>query len=107
MTVDISKINVGDTVTVSHEVIQIDDDAKFPVRISPFAWVSLERIVSHHPKPREFKAGDKVTYRDSHIVYEFVAMRHEELCLFEPGVGFRIFMGRAIRDLRHADEQQP
>ncbi len=64
--IDVSKIRVGDEVTVRVKVTdRVSDTAVAPVRISIFgvvAWVPVDFIATHTPKPRDFNPGDRVTW---------------------------------------------
>lgn len=62
MTVDISKIRVGDKVTLTQSVVDTLDGDRLRVRHPTgwFEWVGPELITEHYPKPLEIEAGDTV-----------------------------------------------
>lgn len=98
--IDISKINVGDEVTVKAKVIQIDrKHTAEPVRLNGGSWVLGKDIIAHHPKPREFKPGDRVTAGGSHPLV-LVAMDGSEAWVKTPTGNFTV----DVSDLLHADE---
>lgn len=65
--IDVSKIRVGDEVTVKATVTEVYPDSECPVTVSikSVSWQICplrEDIATHTPKPREFKPGDRVTW---------------------------------------------
>ena len=56
--IDVSKIRVGDKITIYADVMEIDHGSKMPIRIGDNSWVEYSDIATH--TPREFKAGDRV-----------------------------------------------
>ena len=63
MTIDISKIRPGDKVSlVPLEVLEVlVDDDMVNVAFGPDGLVEMFMIAAHHPAPREFQVGDRVT----------------------------------------------
>lgn len=71
--VDVSKIKVGDEVTVRATVAAMDYGTCAPVRIIGGSWIYKDDILVHTPKPREFKPGDMVTWGAGVVAWELVA----------------------------------
>jgi transcription antitermination factor NusG len=64
MNIDVSKIKVGDTITLVGTVTEIDSkDSEMPVEIDGFGWVMTDQIIGHTPRP--FKEGDLVRLRSA------------------------------------------
>ena len=63
MTIDSSKLQPGDTVSlVPLEVLEVlVDDDMVNVAFGPDGLVEMFMIAAHHPAPREFQVGDRVT----------------------------------------------
>ena len=108
--IDISKINVGDEVTVRARVIQIDrKHTAEPVRLNGGSWVLGNQIIAHHPKPREFKPGDRVTIRDirsdKRVVGVILAI--DDACAWVKSLEFPAQRWtEKLVYLRHADESE-
>ena len=59
MRVDIEKVRIGDTITISGCVTQIDkEDSDMPFEIDGVGWVMRDQIIGH--TPRSIKPGDIV-----------------------------------------------
>lgn len=67
-TVDISKIEVGDRITLGGEfvVVQVTSDLPpaRPIQIRNadcnYTWLTPDMITAHHPKPKPLAVGDRV-----------------------------------------------
>jgi len=63
--IDISKMQLGDKVTVHGTILTIDrrrdrfGGAGIAIREQ---WFTPEKIITHTPAPREFKPGDRVVF---------------------------------------------
>ena len=88
MTVDISKIKIGDTVTIrasvtysQHGELRIDlGGCRIPLQ--------EDEIVTHTPKPRPIEVGDRVRHRDDLGVFgTIVCIADEEAWLRYNGGG--------------------
>lgn len=100
--IDISKIKVGDEVTVRAKVIQIDrKHVAEPVRLNGGSWVLGNQIIAHHPAPREFKPGDRVIIGGSSTLV-LVAMDAGEAWIKTPTGHFTA----DVSELCHADESE-
>ena len=87
MTIDISKIQVGDTVTLGpFEVTRRDATSGYvSVRIGGGNCAfDVDQIASHTPQPRELKVGDGVKWDGSYGTIEHVA-RGKARVLFDDG----------------------
>jgi hypothetical protein len=72
MTIDISKINVGDTITINGIVTEIDSrDTEMPVEIDGYGWVYAHQIVAH--TPRKIQPGDFVRLKNGSHRYSVIA----------------------------------
>jgi hypothetical protein len=100
--IDVSKIRVGDEVTVRATVREVADGTK-PIRVSRDPWVGVSDIATHTPKPREFKPGDRVTWGNGLLVYEFIAARNSKAVLWSDEYQWQI---HDVSHLRHADESE-
>lgn len=104
--IDVSKIRVGDEVTVRGSVSEIDKTS-IPFRVlmdsGRTAWFCADEITTHTPKPREFKTGDRVTWGNGAYNAEFVALRGDNAAVWESRYGWKALK---ISDLRHADESE-
>lgn len=97
--VDISKIKEGDEVTGRHTVSHVNHGEVY-VALAGGGYVKLpqERLISHTPKSREIKAGDKVTWGTGVYGYEVFAVCNELAWL--PGAN-NSDMTKPLSDLRH------
>jgi hypothetical protein len=101
--IDVSKIRVGDEVTVRAKVaIAHHDDTNKPVRLHGGTWVSREEIISHTPAPRQFKPGDKVKVGTSGPL-TIIAIEAEDAWV-RAANGDRFTT--TLHALRHADESE-
>jgi hypothetical protein len=112
MMIDVSKIRVGDEVTVRAKVVEVSTASEIaagsrPVRIM-FPWLDRDEIVSHHPAPREFKPGDKaIAYdavSDSKDICNVLAVDGAFAWVRNHRTGGR--WTASVSDLRHADESE-
>lgn len=107
--IDVSKIRVGDEVTVRAKVVDRGNEftPRGPfnpvVKIFVGEWVGAEHIEAHHPKHREFKPGDRVTWGNGAYSAEFIALRGDEAAVWESSYGWKT---PKISDLHHADESE-
>lgn len=107
--VDVSKIKVGDEVTVRGVVADTRHaDSTAPVAVSFSGvchshWVNSSAIATHTPKPREFKPGDRVTWGSGYVIYELVAIRDGIAATWNKDYGWQ---PKTLSDLRHADESE-
>lgn len=107
--IDVSKIKVGDEVTVRAKVVDRGNEftprGPMPtvVKICVGEWVGAEHIEAHHPAPREFKPGDLVTWGTGAYNAEFIALRGDEAAVWESRYGWKT---PKISDLRHIDESE-
>jgi hypothetical protein len=104
--VDVSKIRVGDEVTVRAKVLRTDAGIQWPIQIATAGvclCVGPDTIATHTPTPREFKPGDRVTWASGVYNFEFVAAREGWAALWGGKLGWD---HRPINDLRHADESE-
>lgn len=111
--IDVSKIRVGDEVTVRAKVVDRgthfspchDYPGEPTIRIMVGEWVGSSEIATHTPKPREFKPGDRVTWGklQGTYVYEFIAQRGDCAVAWNDTFGFSL---QPTSDLRHADESE-
>ena len=104
--IDISKMQLGDKVTVHGTILTIDrrrdrfGGAGIAIREQ---WFTPEKIITHTPAPHEFKPGDRVTWGDGLDVYEFIAQRGAVAIVWDADYGIQ---GPSLSDLRHADESE-
>ena len=79
MTVDISKIKVGDTLVLEAKVLEVDIGSELELKLQfgyNVEWMANEGIIEHKPKPVEFKVGD-IVYRNpitKDAKYEIIAL---------------------------------
>lgn len=99
--IDLSKIRVGDEVTVRGEVTVVHHDDPHPIRLHGGTWVKRKDIVAHHPKPREFKPGDPVYWFEKGA-YKIVAIDGGQIWI----KGRNGNLTAMVEDLRHADESE-
>jgi hypothetical protein len=79
MSVGISKIKIGDMVTLKPMKVtwvdpEGDDNIKIGLDDEPI-WISSDMIASHTPAPRDLRAGDKVRINikgGDHYIYEVI-----------------------------------
>ena len=110
--IDVSKIKVGDKVVIEATVVRIDpEDEDLPLGLQygddptkGWEWCGTAGIISHTPAPREFKAGDKVTWGHGDVVYEFRERRGDASVLWREDYGYLIYSNGEKFPLRHADE---
>jgi len=69
MTVDISKIRPGDTVTVRGEVVSVWRSGPNVKVGGAEVCLAASDIISHTPAPREWKVGDRVMTKQSLLVF--------------------------------------
>jgi hypothetical protein len=110
--VDLSKIRVGDEVTIRARVGAKFDNGDFWLGFSETGSESNGTIISarvcplsiatHTPAPREFKPGDKVIAKRDKAEYELVGIRERLAFLWYSPQCF----GRTadVSDLCHADD---
>jgi hypothetical protein len=101
--IDVSKIRVGDEVTVRALVAESDDNEGYPIRLHGGSWIKRENVVEHHPKPREFKPGDRVTWPTEGYEYELIAIRGDRAIIWNEDYGA---ISIPLSDLHHADESE-
>jgi acyl dehydratase len=101
--IDVSKIRVGDEVTVRATVLEVADGIK-PIRVKRDPWVEVGEIATHTPAPREFKPGDRVTMGSGCLDLELIAIRDEVACVWD-NISRR-FESAIVHRLRHADESE-
>lgn len=108
--VDLSKIRIGDEVTVRCIVKEIAANDKDLVVVKPSnnpgkyftdMCISKDWIATHTPKPRPFKLGDRVTWGSGRAVYEFIAQRGGVAIVWSHDFGLS---DPDISELRHADK---
>lgn len=99
--IDVSKIRIGDEVTV--RVTVRDADLRGSIRVTRDPWLRSDDIVAHHPKPREFKPGDRVTACHFPDVRTIVAVDNGEAWIRSPLGGHH---SASFESLRHADESE-
>ena len=102
--IDVSKIRVGDEVTVRGKVAKIaaDGDIFFESENGADGWFNRSEIVAHTPKPREFKPGDPV-YANGATKWTVVHVRGLWAWLEDDNGWNRL---EILKDLRHADESE-
>lgn len=109
--VDISKIKVGDEVTVKAIVkeVTVRGNIKFDVKAFGSAAIAFPSdIVTHTPKPREFKPGDEVRFRDEWTtsLFRVVYVKDEHAWIEKIGSSVE-WRGLVLtKELRHADESE-
>jgi hypothetical protein len=88
MSIDITKIKVGDFVTVRAKVIDKNDVSPVDFCIaldalqdSACIWVLPSAILSHEPAPEPLKVGDVVTYDISIRRYTIIGLHGEQAWL--------------------------
>jgi hypothetical protein len=100
-----TKYKVGDTVTVEHVIIAVDEESgNCPVKIRAIHWPLASTIKGHTPKQREFKPGDMVTWGGGHAILEFIAERDGYAIMWS--TEFQQSYRQQLLKLRHADEVQ-
>ena len=90
MTVDVTKIKVGDRVVFEAIVSIVDLTSDWPIIIkddtSIRTSISASLLIEHKPKPIEFKVGD-IVYRNSYtknMKYEIIALyKSVAWCIYE------------------------
>jgi hypothetical protein len=103
--IDVSKIRVGDEVTVRARVDRTDAGVGRPIQISfggRVVCISDESIATHTPAPRQFKPGDKVKVGTSGPL-TIIAIEAEDAWV-RAANGDRFTT--TLHALRHADESE-
>lgn len=79
MSVDINKIRPGDTVHVAMVVKEMGflgdnfiAESPPPIRVA----IAYSNIISHIPKPKEWKVGDLATWGPGHFYYPIIAIHN-------------------------------
>jgi len=104
--IDISKMQLGDKVTVHGTILTIDQrkdrfgGAGIAIREQ---WFTPEKIITHTPAPREFKLGDNVTWGRGVKAHELLIVRGEEAAVWNEKVGIIVV---PFSYLRHTDESE-
>lgn len=104
--IDVSKIRIGDEGTIRVRIIEKNVSGNFKVEVLKYGcctWVFPSDIVTHTPKPREFKPGDRVTWDRGHVIFELIAIRKDNAAVWKEGYGWYI---KSVSDLRHAEESE-
>ncbi len=110
--VDISKIKVGDKVTVKGKVVSLPHDTgdrSFRIEvvgIFPDVFVLPEQIATHTPAQRAFNPGDRVCSPHCSVPtkWTFVAAANRRAFIAHDN-GDDVLSVR-LSDLRHADESE-
>lgn len=101
--VDLTKIKVGDEVTVRAKVVALEPNklCPEPIRIHGGSWINEKDILTHTPASREFKPGDRVSWLpNTFAVWTIEAIKDGQAWL-----RFKNDWHTAkISDLRHADD---
>jgi plastocyanin len=102
--IDVSKIRVGDEVTVRGRVYDASGADWFYVSFGASSWakVPADAIATHSPKPREFKPGDRVTFIDSQVAFDVVHAEGDQAWV----KNLNGSMLAPFTELRHADESE-
>lgn len=106
--VDVSKIHVGDEVTVRAKVVEIGVGMVEARLGASLTWIHQLDIATHTPAPREFKPGDRA------IVYDAVSDSKDPCDVLAVDDAFAWVRNRRsggrwtarLSDLRHADESE-
>lgn len=100
--VDLSKIKVGDEVTVRMVVKTVDTDGIFNASSSGgvHGWIDSSEIATHTPAPREFKPGETV-YAGSATKWKIEHVNGFWAWIVDANGWNRL---EALENLRHADE---
>lgn len=101
--IDISKIKVGDEVTIRAKVVGVRTNYLEVVFSAGQMLVPNCEIVTHTPSPREFKPGD-VVFIEKAGPYEFIAIRDGLACAWNNKA--KRFDYTLLHRLRHADESE-
>jgi hypothetical protein len=104
--IDVSKIRVGDEVTVRAKVTIVHhDDPRNPIRLHGGTWVTRGDIFAHHPAPRQFKPGDRVLDNGySGPVAWFIVHVKDGSAWIDDANGYSRIA--RLHNLRHADESE-
>jgi hypothetical protein len=109
--IDVSKIRVGDEVTVRAAVDDIRHaDSTAPVSVSfngvgHTHWIRASDIATHTPKPRDFKPGDRVTHANhGGLTFNVIASNSKGALWVEDAGGWNFVESAAL--FRHTDESE-
>jgi hypothetical protein len=105
--IDVSKIKVGDEVTVRAKVVGTGSNGLETRVGAGLMWFHHREIATHTPAPREFKPGDRVkktNWGDASIQWTFIASANGlAFCAHDNTVDVMTVM---ISELCHADESE-
>lgn len=102
--IDVSKIKVGDEVTVRVPVMETSKINSLCIRVKTNPWIELDDVLAHHPAPREFAPGDRVVARTTgHQKWEILHVKHPWAWLQESNGWNRL---EQLKYLSHADESE-